>query len=67
MRLSKLIRMQIRRAGPGVQAAGDINAAISANVNEPGSTHTSVRSYQRIVQRSGRESSGGHKRPEADA
>jgi hypothetical protein len=41
--------------GKGVNAVGDVNAVISANVNEGSShSHVSTRSRQRIVQRSGR-------------
>jgi hypothetical protein len=56
MKLQKLIRRQIRHDGEGSHVVGDVNAAISANVNEPGPSHTHVSSRQRIVQRSGRRS-----------
>jgi hypothetical protein len=52
MNIRKVIQRRIRHTGDGVDVAGDINAAISANVNEPGqSTHVS--SKQTVVQRSG--------------
>lgn len=52
MNIRKVIQRRIRHTGDGVDVAGDINAAISANVNEPGSsTHGS--SKQTVVQRSG--------------
>ena len=51
MNLRKIIQRQIRHDRDGVQVAGDVNAAISANVNEPGHSHTHVSSRQRIVQR----------------
>jgi hypothetical protein len=53
--LRKVIHKRIRRHGKGVNALGDINAVIAANVGEEGSkTQVSSRSRQRIVQRSGR-------------
>jgi hypothetical protein len=51
MRFSKLIQRRIRKHGRGVDLIGDVNAAIAANVGEPGA-HTHVSSSQRIVQRS---------------
>jgi hypothetical protein len=55
MKFRKVIRKRIRHEKDGVNVAGDVNATIAANVNEPGSrTKTSSRSRQRIVQRSGR-------------
>ena len=56
MKLQKLIRRQIRHDGEETQVVGDVNAAISANVNERGPSHTHVSSRQRIVQRSGGQS-----------
>lgn len=54
MYIRKVIQTRIRHAAGGVDVAGDVNAAISANVNEPGqSTHVS--SKQTVVQRSGEE------------
>ena len=60
MKLHKLIKREIRRDGKGVHVAGDVHAAIAANVNEPGPSHTHVSSRQRIVQRSGRQSAREH-------
>ncbi|HYY75135.1 MAG TPA: hypothetical protein VE644_02315 [Gaiellaceae bacterium] len=37
-----------------MNVSGDVNAAISANVNEPGPSRTHVSTRQRVVQRSGR-------------
>ena len=55
MRVAKIIRRRIRKSSDGVNFAGDINAAIAANVGERGtSTHAHTSSSQRIVQRSGR-------------
>jgi hypothetical protein len=42
---------------------GSVNAAVAANVNEPG-TRTSVSSHQRIVQRSGRRNAPGEQSKE---
>jgi hypothetical protein len=54
MNIRKVIQRRIRHVSDGVDVAGDVNAAISANVNEPGqSTHVS--SKQTVVQRSGEE------------
>jgi hypothetical protein len=53
--IRKIIQRRIRHAGDGVNAIGDVNAVIAANVNKGGSrTHVSTRSRQRVVQRSGR-------------
>src|SRR4051794_3575455 len=54
MRLRKVIKRQLRRNSGGVNVAGDVTAAISAAVNEPGATSTTVKSRTRIVQRDGR-------------
>jgi hypothetical protein len=50
VKLRKVIQRHIRRDG----IAGRIDAVVSANVNEPGETRTSVHSHTRIVQRDGR-------------
>jgi hypothetical protein len=53
--IRKVIERRIRRHGKGVNAVGDVNAVISANVGERSSrSHVSTRSRQRVVQRSGR-------------
>lgn len=54
MKVRKLIQKRLRHEGSGVNLAGDVNAAVSANVNEPGPSHTHVSSRQRVIQRSGR-------------
>jgi len=54
VKLRKVIRRQIRRDADGVSVAGGIDAVVSANVNEPGTSETTVRSHTRIVQRNGR-------------
>ena len=51
--LRKIVQRRIRKNADGVGLAADVNAAVSANVNEPGSSHTHVSTRQRIVQRSG--------------
>ncbi len=53
LNVRKVFRRRIRHEGKGVNVAADINAVVSANLGEPGS-RTSVRSRQRIVQRSGK-------------
>jgi hypothetical protein len=54
MDIHKVINRHFRRSGDGVQAAGDVNAVISANVGERRSaSQTSSRQRSRIVQRSG--------------
>jgi hypothetical protein len=52
MRFAEVIKRRIRKRGNGVDLAGDVNAAVAANVGERGGT-THVSSSQRIVQRSG--------------
>jgi hypothetical protein len=52
MNVRKLIQRRIRHSGGGVDVVADVNAAIAANVNEPGGS-SSVTSRQRVVQRSG--------------
>ena len=54
MKIRKVIQKQLRGAGEGKGTVGSVNAAIAANVNEPGHSHTHVSSKQRIVQRGGR-------------
>ncbi len=53
MNVRRLIQKRIRHASEGVNVVGDVNAAVSANVNEPGPSRTHVSSRQRVVQRSG--------------
>jgi hypothetical protein len=51
--IRKVIRKRIRVNRDGVQAVGDVNAVIAANVSRGGSSSvSSVSSTQRIVQRS---------------
>jgi hypothetical protein len=51
--IRKVIRKRIRVNRDGVQAVGDLNAVIAANVSRGGSSSvSSVSSTQRIVQRS---------------
>ena len=47
MKVRKVIRRNLRHSDKGVSIAGDVNAVIAANVNEPGSSHVSVSSTQR--------------------
>jgi hypothetical protein len=55
MNLRKVLNRRIRRSGPGVDVVGDVNAVISANVDDsPSASHVSSRQRTRIVQRSGR-------------
>jgi hypothetical protein len=54
MKLRKVIQKHLRRDGDGVSVAGGLNAVVSAAVNEPGRSETSVHSHTRIVQRNGR-------------
>ena len=53
MKVRKLIQERIRHSSDGVNVVGDVNAAVAANVNEPGPTHTHVSTRQRVVHRSG--------------
>jgi hypothetical protein len=52
MRINKIINRRIRERLGNVDLAGDVNAVVAANVNEPSST-TSVSSRQTVVQRTG--------------
>ncbi|HYH27437.1 MAG TPA: hypothetical protein VEA19_01530 [Actinomycetota bacterium] len=52
MEFRRVIRKRIHRDEEGVQVDGDVNAVISVNVGDDGSS-TSTSSHQRIVQRSG--------------
>jgi hypothetical protein len=53
MNFRHIISKRIRRNRDGVQIAGDVNAVVSANVGERGSsTHVSSRQTSRVVQRS---------------
>jgi hypothetical protein len=55
MNLRRIIQRRIRHHGRGVNAVGDLNAVVSANVNEPGSKNVvTSRTRSRVVQRSGR-------------
>jgi hypothetical protein len=53
--IRKVFKRRVRHESDGVSVAADINAVVSTNVNEPGSRST-VRSRQKIVQRSGKSS-----------
>jgi hypothetical protein len=53
VKVRKVIQRRLRHEGKGINVVGDVNAAVSANVNEPGPTHTHVSTRQRVVQRSG--------------
>lgn len=55
MRIRRVIQKRIDHQEDGVNIAGSISGAISANVNEGGSgTHVRTRSSNRIVQRGGK-------------
>jgi len=64
MRISKIINRRVRERLGHVDFAGDVNAIVAANVNEPSST-TSVSSRQTVVQRTGARQ--GNKREERSA
>ena len=51
MNIGAIISRRLRRALEGIDAAGDVNAVVSANVGQPGSA-TAVSSTQRVVRRS---------------
>jgi hypothetical protein len=56
--MKKVIRKRIRYEKDGVHVNGDVQATIAANVGRKGS-RTSVKSTQRIVQRSTSRHAGG--------
>jgi hypothetical protein len=62
MRVAEIIRRRLRSRSDGVDFAGDVNAAIAANVGERGAS-TRVSSEQRIVQRSGRTKTSDNEKP----
>jgi len=64
VRIKKIINRRIRERLGDVDFAGDVNAVVAANVNEPSST-TSVSSRQTVVQRTG--ARRGNKREETSA
>jgi len=64
MRIKKIINRRIRERLGNVDFAGDVNAVVAANVNEPSST-TSVSSRQTVVQRTG--ARRGNEREETSA
>jgi hypothetical protein len=54
MRIRRVVQKRIQEQSDGVNIAGMINAAVSANINEPGSvTEVRTRTSNRIVQRGG--------------
>ncbi len=59
MQLRKLIQRRIRRSGPGLDLAGDLNAVIAANVGERSQT-TRVSSRSEAVSTATREERGGN-------
>ncbi len=54
MNLREVIQKTVRASGRGTDTVGNVNAAVTASVNEPGPSRTHVSSRQRIVQRGGR-------------
>ena len=54
MKIRKIISKPFQHDSEEGSIAGSVNAVVSANVNEPGESHTRVSSRQRIVQRNGR-------------
>jgi hypothetical protein len=52
MDIRKIINRRLRHAGDGIDVVGDINAVISANVEERGAT-SHVSSKQRVAPKSG--------------
>ena len=52
MQIRKVIERRIRHRSGGIDVAGDVNAVVSANVGERGTSHSHVSSRQTVVQRS---------------
>jgi hypothetical protein len=59
MRYRKVVHQPIRHESGGVNIAGDINATIAANFNEPGSNTVVSESHVSIVQDSRRKATQG--------
>jgi hypothetical protein len=53
MRFRRVVKKPVTVDQDGVHVAGGVNAVVSANVNESGSTHVSSKQKVRIVQRNG--------------
>ena len=53
MKIEKVVRKRLEGKGDGVDIAGALNVAVAANVNEKGSSRSSISTRQRIVQRGG--------------
>jgi hypothetical protein len=67
MSFRRIISKRIRRDKDGVQIAGDVNAVVSANVGERGSSsHVSSRQTSHVVQRSGKRRAEGDE-PESES
>jgi len=54
MKIRKVIRRRIQGGADGTTVAGIVQAVVSANVGEPGTTATNVHTRTKIVQRDGR-------------
>lgn len=54
MKIRKQVTKYVLHSEDGVNVVGSINAAVAADVNEPGPSRTKVSSRQRIVQRNGK-------------
>ena len=54
MKIRKVIAENVNHEDKDVNAAGGLNAVVSASVNEQGANRSRVSSRQRIVQRNGR-------------
>jgi hypothetical protein len=54
VKIKKVVQKKLDHDADGVRVAGTVNAVISASINEPGTSATSVSSRQRIVQRKGK-------------
>ena len=61
MRINKVIQKRLRRRGDGVNVVGDVNAAVTGNVGEGGTSRSRIASRQSIVQRSSKNTAGRSK------
>jgi hypothetical protein len=66
MRIRKVVNRRLRRSSRGTSVAGDVNAVVAVNLNEPGEARTRATQRVRVVQRSTDETPASEERHEAN-